>query len=190
MNLLEYIEALEPNTYIKVGADKGNGFIYCGKAGEFKEWFIEEKVNERERQKIVNIIEAKKVYLSNFPSNWKREYNRRTSDYKKAKEEGRKDRRYKAFATLGLYKNHLQKEKIKRINSTIALINRYEQRLAEFTPVDTRDVVETYDSLLLNEDGFLDHIVIFSGLEAAQAWDLTEFRHGVAKEDLEGAYNG
>ncbi len=186
MELLEYIEILNKNTYIKVGSNKGGGFLYCGKAGDFSKWFKNEDVNNRERQKLENIIEAKKGNLASFECNWSKKLDRLTKEYETAKKEGKKDRRFKAFNTIEEYTEHLTKEKEKHFTNLTNLLSYYENRLADFTPIENRDVVETYDSILLNEDGYIDHIIIYSGLEMSRIWDLTEFRHGVQNEDLEG----
>lgn len=186
MNLLEYIEALEPNAYIKVGADKGNGFIYCGKAGDFAEYMTNENISAQEYNKLFNIIRVKEDYIANFNSEWEKEYKSLTKAYKIAKEEGRKEKRFKPFKTITAYRTFLRKDKDRKYKNLEKLLDFYKTRLNEFTPIETREVVETYENVLLNEDGQIDYIIVFKGLEAAPYWDLTEFRHGVQKEDLLG----
>ena len=186
MELLEYIYTLNQDTYIKVGANKGNGFIFCGKAGDFKKYMDDEDVSERERYKIVNTIEQKKDYIADFDNLLDKETLRNIAKFMRAKAEGDKFKKFKAFKTLADYEKHLEILRTKRWDSLHELLKVYENRLQDFTPIETRDVVETYDSVLLNEDGQIDHIIIYAGFEASIYWDLTEFRHGVQKEDLPG----
>lgn len=184
MELLEYIEKLDADTYIKVGADKGNGFLYCGKAGDFLDFFTEAKPNEKEVDRLNTAINIKQVYVSNFEKNWSNKIDRLVEEYKKNKKEGKKDRRFKPYNNLRAYKRHLQKEKEKDYKTAVNSIATNEQRLSSFTPIESREIVSTYESILLNEDKKRDHIIIFKGKEAYTCWDLTEFRHGVSIEDM------
>ena len=89
MIVKEYIQTTK-KPYIKIGANKGSGFIYCGDPKEFIEF--EQEYNEIERQRLIDLVNKLERELENFYPAYKRLMFRRYKDFKKDKANGGKDK--------------------------------------------------------------------------------------------------
>lgn len=175
MKLGEYMGTLK-NIYVKLGANKGSGFIYCGTAdqfGEFAKNFDVEYV-----AKLEHCLAVQENNLRTIRPRWKRHIKGRLNGYiEKHKDDKNLQAKLVKIARKGFRSKKKERYKLQRT------IENYKNKIAEYKPIAGREVLTTYMSIMKNEDGYKDLIVIYDGNENALAWDLTEFRNAEKVED-------
>ena len=181
MTLLEYIKTLDNDTYVKVGSEEGGGFIYCGKVEGLIEYL--DNFNIEEPKRLKGVLDNKKMALINLPRTWANTRKRLLATYKNELKAGKLEPKLAKYPTIEDYKKHLAKVGANRREVLINTIAKNERLIAEYTDIKGREVLEVYTSVLDNEDGFKDTIIIFKGRETRYYWTLTEFRHGIKEDD-------
>jgi hypothetical protein len=188
MTLKEYLETASA-PYSKIGASGGQGFIYCGKTSEAIEF-----LNEFDKPFIKRLKITKEYVLKNIEDLESGGFKKRSEALiekfkiylakKKAKApDFEKIKKLESFKNVEEYVAYLKKEELILLKKSKTRLERIEKRIENYTPVLDREVKLTYSSLLLNEDGFKDIIVIYLGDEEGRAWDLSEFRNGGALDE-------
>ena len=175
MIVKEYIQTTK-KPYIKIGANKGDGFIYCGDPKEFIEF--EQKYNAVELQRLIERVNKLERELAGFYPAYKRLMFRRYKDFKKDKANGGKNKHFKKYKTIADYIAYLKTLRIqdhKRLEKSLELAIK---RRDTFTDIGTREVKEIYPSISVNKYGFKDEIVLFKGKESGSYWDLDEYENG------------
>lgn len=184
MTIREYINTGNKETYIKLGAKDGGAFIYCGKIADAESFLKEyDDLYIARCENNLKIVTRELEILKS--GGFKRTAERLIKEFKeysKAKKKGgagfRKDKKLEPFKTLTEYKRHLKRYEQELLIKTEKRIDRLIKKIQSYTAILTREVVETYPSTLVNEDGFKDEIVLYKGEELGYSWDLTEFRRG------------
>lgn len=188
MTVKEYLDANNA-LYIKLGAKSGQSFIYCGlsaDARDFLETYDEPYIEKLHNNLLRAIHEHAQLINGSFNKVAERlieQYKEYRRDRRKGGDAYKKNKKLEAFKSLAAYKRHLKRLEQKEIVKAEIRIERYTKRFQNYTPILDRKVIDTYESVLLNEDGFIDTIVIYEGDEAGIAWNLTEFRKGGQNEE-------
>lgn len=175
MKLGEYTETLN-NIYVKLGANKGSGFIYCGTADQFGEFA--KNFDVEYMAKLENSLAVQEANLRTIRPRWKRHIKGRMSSFiEKHKDDKNLQSKLYKIARKGFRSKKKERCKLKKT------IENYKNKIAEYKPIAGREVLISYMSILENEDGYKDLIVIYEGKENAPAWDLTEYRKAEKVED-------
>jgi hypothetical protein len=188
MTVKEYLDTNNA-LYIKLGAKSGQSFIYCGLSADARDFL--ETYDEPYKEKLHNnllraIHEHAQLINGSFNKVAERlieQYKEYRRDRRKGGDAYKKNKKLEAFKSLAAYKRHLKRLEQKEIVKAEIRIERYTKRFQNYTPILDRLIVDTYESILRNEDGYIDTIVIYEGDEAGIAWDLTEFRRGGQYEE-------
>jgi hypothetical protein len=183
MTIKEYLDNTKAN-YIKVGAKDGGGFIYCGKVSDAKSFLKE--FDEPQLEKYEASLRAAKhdyehLKSGGFASTKERlieQYKQYRREKKKGGDDFKKDKKLEPFKSLTAYKKYLEQLEQDLTIKAERRVERATKRIQNYTELLSRDVLKVYPSILENEDGFIDEIIIYKGDEAGNAWDLTEFRRG------------
>ena len=179
MTVYDYLK--DKDGYIKIGAQKGSNFIFCGTADKFIE--IEPEMSAailhgliKEKETVIREVEKiDEKYANTFARNiqaFQIDYLRGTKGLKR-------EYRFRKYNSLYEYKEGLEKEKEKEENRLIKRIEFLTHRIEKFTPIRTREVREHYPSQITNRHGVKDEIVLFKGVESGKYWDLDEYENGV-----------
>lgn len=152
------------NLNVKLGANSGSGFIFCGDistidTAELNYLVITGYRNTiRDNEAIVRRLKAMDKSREGFARAMRI----------KQKKTGRKykldDEAYNAWLTQ-------INNDIKRANSAR---QRAKQKLAKFTPIDSREIVDVFKSILEPETV----IMLYDGVETGRYWTTDEFKAG------------
>lgn len=179
MNVKDTLITLDDKDYIKLGANKGSGFVFCGQVKDCKEYL--QRFDAEYIKRLENQLHKKQLYLLNINGLWRRRITSKLKEYA-GRHENDKNLQDKLLAKS---KKLLAKKWRDREIASHSIAN-YKQKILSYTPINERPVLEMYKSLMLNEDYQRDIIIIYEGNENIPVWDLTEFRHGVGKEEEDG----
>ena len=170
--------------YIKLGSREGGGFIYCGRIEDMQEFLnkFDKPYIERLEGSLALAVRDHTNLLNGGYQKIKERFLEQYKEYqiRKAKngDDFKKNRKFEPFKTAKAYAKHLDKLEVTETHKAAQRVERANARLQNYTTILGREVVETYQSILINEDGFLDEIVIYQGAEGGSSWDLSEFRRG------------
>ena len=161
--------------YIKLGANHGAGFIFCGTPQDAIEFLP--GYNEREYQRLLDRTNYYKDEIDNFDERYEALIERNLKYWRKS--EGKNSK----FKTEEDYKDYLLNDKPKALERVKKIHKRYLVRTKMFTDVETREIVDIYSSILDNNKGCKDEIVVYEGYEPGAYWTLEEFEEDKGEAD-------
>ena len=180
---------------VKLGADRGSAFVYCGNIAECDIQFLDKEITDGYKQNIENAerriktLKAKPKDYESYKKNCETRLIRAINQYKnkvefaggavdeteieKIREEHRPTPKKHQDYLLKIETDLKYARSQKRSNG---------RKLKEYTTISSREIKETYPSITEKAT-----IVIFEGVEAGWAWDsreYEEYRKGnLRKED-------
>lgn len=163
MTLLELKDKKIKN--VKIGAKGGSGFIYCGKPGLIDFDYLNDQMRERNQSALISAshryssIKQKKVSTSTYIAECEKK---------------------NAPISFEGYMKYLQ-QYFAQIKTAIDGVERANKRIADYEPLETREVVEKYKSITEPSTT----IVLFDGTEQGSAWTTEEYQSGYVEIDNE-----
>lgn len=179
MTVEEYIKSTKA-PYIKLAAEKGTCFIFCGTPKDFLEFAADFTRNEPIR--LEERVERLSKELKDFPTQYKKMMIKNYMKFKKDKiyppKEIDKKSEIARYKNAKAYVHHLVLLREMDHEKLIKALNNARRLIKHYKPIMERDIVETYPSVLVNKYGYKDEIVIMTGYENGKYWDLTEYENG------------
>lgn len=166
MKLIDYLNNTN-RKYIKLGAD-------C------KEFITEFNLYEPIRLK--EKLDGVKAEVKSFPIRYKALMKKNYLEFKKGiiYPPIKKDKKsaINKYNNAKDYVKHLIRLRDADLNLLLEKQNNAKKRLDTYKPLDCREIVETYDSILTNKYGYTDEIILVTGVEYGDYWDLDEYENG------------
>ena len=183
MTVKEYLDNTNAQ-YIKLGAKGGQSFIYIGLSQDAEAFLIEYNAPyiEKLHASLLKAIHEHALLVNGGFNKTAEKLIEQYKQYKRDKRNGcadfKKNKKLEPFKSLAAYKRYLKRFEQEEIVKAEIKVERMTKRFQNYTPILSREVLETYQALLYNEDGAKEEIILYNGDEAGNAWDLTEFRNG------------
>lgn len=153
MNLLECLDNFI-NKEVKIGS--AVGFIYCDKIPKDTKKFLMD-LTYKEYDKLKTLKNKHEVHLENFDDFWKKKKEYLLKILKEEK---------KSKKVIALELKLLEEEKEKDLKKTKQAIETYTRKIKNFTLLETREVIEVYDSIY----DIGTSIIIIKGEEQGTKW--------------------
>lgn len=183
MTVKEYLDSTNAQ-YIKLGAKGGQSFIYIGLSQDAEAFLTEYNAPYIEKLH-ANLLKAVHEHALLVNGGFKKTAEKLIEQYKQYKRDEKnggvdfkKNKKLEPFRSLAAYKRYLKRLEFEELARAEIKVEWTTKRFQNYTSILSREVLETYQALLYNEDGAKEEIVLYDGDEAGNAWDLTEFRNG------------
>lgn len=187
MENLRDLMAMYEDNYVKIGTCHGAGFIFCGKLKDFVT-----KAENYDRYTIAKKEKALKKLegrLKTFTtSESKIIFNDMCRSYERVKEHAERNIDvkdiYAEWPTLESFKKHLKKNVIpKKKEALEKRVKKAKDNFDNYVGLFEREVVDIYMSILENNHGEYDYIILIDGDESDCWWTLEEYERGWIMND-------
>jgi hypothetical protein len=172
--------------FVKLGSKDGAGFIFCGKLEDLVP--LDGNFRKAQLSKFRSALATAEERLAHFEEDWDNYREGRIFAFRNARktclEESGPDFEPKAFPKdkypdEEAFAKHVDEvEKPGKLKTRQTRVNKYRNAIENYTDILDRPVVDAYESLIANEDGSHDLIIIFEGVESGPWWSRDEYECG------------
>ena len=171
MTVREYMKE-DPEKYIKLGAQKGSGFIFCGQCKDFASF--EKVYNKKELKRLQRLLKEIEDSLTGFRKKSEERLLRRVKDFANDQLDGTKKAEFVKFRNIEDFIKRVRESESAEYHRLTKQKEIVSMRIYFFTDVGERELMAFNDSITENSKGIRDEIVLFHGYEMGDYWDLDE----------------
>lgn len=187
MENLKDLMPMYENNYVKIGTNHGAGFMFCGKLKDFVSKAENyDRYTIAKKEKALKNLESRLKTFSTSES--KIIFNDMCRSYERVKEHAERNIDvkdiYAEWTTLKDFKKHLKEEVIPKKKAALEKrVKKAQDNLDNYVGLFEREVVDIYMSILVNNHGEHDYIILIDGDESDCWWTLEEYERGWIMND-------
>ena len=177
MRVSEFINKLDADEYVKLGAKGGAGFIFCGQVKDFGE--VSDGYNRVLKSSLTDKLHSAKTKLDHWETEEKSRKDKKLILFKQYKEHhDAVVKAYEKFDTIEEFEEYLNKDAEKRLRNLKTRYFKLQKSYDNFTGINDRKIKDVHSSVLRNSHDEYDTIILFEGTEIGQWWTVEEYERG------------